>query len=626
MAGVDERKLVDQLIKMGILDEAVAEQVREAAEQQGITVVQALISSGAVRADDIARAVEAMGPAEVEEEAPAEPSAAPPEPQEVPTGDQSGTTKAPSQAARRAANARAGNAHSTRPRRRRATLDAYDVSPDAVAAIPRALADEYCVLPLQISEDRILVAMPDATNVFALDAIRDHTGKRVEAVEVDEQELRKAIDHYYADLARQRIKLAAGTKDISASVQQQQISAAVDRELLAILDQAPVVRVVEQLITDAVRMNASDIHVEPRADRVQVRFRIDGRLTTYANLPKSMQQAVISRIKILADEDITETRLPQDGRFATEVDNRPIDLRVSTLPTYWGEKAVLRILDKSKVFVSLTQLGFRPDMLEEYEKLIHMPQGMILVTGPTGSGKSTTLYATLHTINDESKNITTVEDPIEYEIEGVNHTQVNPQIDLTFARALRHILRQDPDIILVGEIRDIETAEMAFRAAMTGHLVLSTLHTNDAPSAATRLIDMGVPPYIISSSLTGVLAQRLVRRICPRCKGQVEPTKEELQRLDLSEEQAAKIRFYKGRGCQYCRNTGYHGRIALYELMVMNDELREAIARGATATELRHIAIRSGMKTLKHDGIVKIHNGITTAAEVISVMFAADVL
>ncbi|MBC7287045.1 MAG: type II/IV secretion system protein, partial [Armatimonadetes bacterium] len=339
-----------------------------------------------------------------------------------------------------------------------------------------------------------------------------------------------------------------------------------------------------------------------------------------------MQQAVISRVKILAEEDITETRLPQDGRFATEVDGRPIDLRVSTLPTYWGEKAVLRILDKSRVFVSLTQLGFRPDMLEEYEKLIHLSQGMILVTGPTGSGKSTTLYATLHTINDETKNITTVEDPIEYEIEGVNHTQVHPQIDLTFARALRHILRQDPDIILIGEIRDLETAEMAFRAAMTGHLVLSTLHTNDAPSAATRLVDMGVPAYIIASSLTGVLAQRLVRRICPRCRGQVQPSEDELKRLDITPEQAEKIRFYRGRGCQYCRNTGYQGRVALYELMIMNDELRDAVARGATATQLRQIAIRTGMKTLKHDGLVKIHHGITTASEVISVMFAADVL
>jgi type II secretory ATPase GspE/PulE/Tfp pilus assembly ATPase PilB-like protein len=287
---------------------------------------------------------------------------------------------------------------------------------------------------------------------------------------------------------------------------------------------------------------------------------------------------------------------------------------------------VLRILDKSRVFVSLTQLGFRPDMLEQYERIIHVRQGMVLVTGPTGSGKSTTLYATLHTINDEAKNITTVEDPIEYEIHGVNHTQVHPAIDLTFANALRSILRQDPDIILVGEIRDLETAEMAFRAALTGHLVLSTLHTNDAPSAATRLVDMGVEPYIIASSLTGVLAQRLVRRICSRCKEQVEATEEELERLQLAPEQAQKIRFHRGRGCQYCRNTGYAGRVALYELMVMTDEIREGIVRGADASALRKIAIRSGMKTLKHDGLVKVHQGITSVAEVISVMFASDIL
>ncbi len=291
------------------------------------------------------------------------------------------------------------------------------------------------------------------------------------------------------------------------------------------LDDAPVVRIVETIIQDAARMQ-----------------------------PKDMQQAVLSRIKLLANENIAETRFPQGGRFDTIVDNRPIDLRVSTLPTYWGEKAVLRLLDKSRVFVSLSELGFLPQMQKEFEELVTRPQGMILVTGPTGSGKSTTLYAALHTINEDRINISTVEDPIEYEVEGLNQTQVHPAIELDFAEFLRHILRQDPDVILVGEIRDLETAQMAFRAALTGHLVLSTLHTNDAPSAATRLVDIGVAPYIIGSSILGVLAQRLVRRICPHCREQYKPSAQELARLNLTEEQAEKIRFHVGRGCRYCRN------------------------------------------------------------------------
>lgn len=618
MSELDELRIVDQLKAMGLLDEALLDDAVKLAKQQGIGLVQALLVSGMVSAGDIAAAVQAAEEAAAASGAP--PEATPVEPAEQPA-DMPAQPPTAQGAAKTGPSSRAA-------RRPSASLDAYEVDIEAVRAVPRALADEYCVLPLQISDDRILVAMPDADNVFALDAIRDHTNRRVEAVEVDERELRKAIDHHYAALARDHIKLTTPTKDLTAPVQEQAptVGATIDRDLLEVLDQGPVVRVVQQLITDAVRMNASDIHIEPRSDHVQVRVRVDGRLMTVAKLPKSLQQATISRVKILAEEDIAETRVPQDGRFAAIVDDKAIDLRVSTLPTYWGEKAVLRILDKSRVFVSLKELGFRPDMLEEYEKLIHLPQGMILVTGPTGSGKSTTLYATLHTIKDETKNITTVEDPIEYEIDGINHTQVNPQIDLDFARALRHILRQDPDIILVGEIRDLETAEMAFRAALTGHLVFSTLHTNDAPSATTRLRDMGVEPYIIASSLVGVLAQRLVRRLCTHCREQVEPTPAELERLQLTPEQASRIRFHRGRGCQYCRNTGYSGRVALYELLVVTDEIRDAIVRGASAHELRAIAIRAGMKPLKHDGLVKVHQGITSAAEVISVMFAVDAL
>jgi type II secretory ATPase GspE/PulE/Tfp pilus assembly ATPase PilB-like protein len=371
-------------------------------------------------------------------------------------------------------------------------------------------------------------------------------------------------------------------------------------------------------------MRASDIHIEPRAEHVRVRYRVDGQLMTFTTLPSDMQRYALSRIKIMAGADISETRLPQDGRFATTVDDRPIDVRVSTLPTYWGEKAVLRLLDKSRALVSLNQLGMGQETMQTWEKLLHTRQGMILVTGPTGSGKSTTLYASLHTINDETKNITTVEDPIEYQVAGVNQTQVHPRIDLTFATALRHILRQDPDIILIGEVRDLETAEMAFRASMTGHLVLTTLHTNDAPSAPARLIDMGVEPYLIGSSLIGVMAQRLVRRICPRCREEVEPTEMELDRLELKPEQAKKLKFHHGRGCAMCRNTGYSGRIGVYEMMAMTPELRDAIANEATSSEIRRIALRGGMRSLKYDGLAKVNAGITTASEVITLLFVGE--
>ena len=615
MSEIDEKRLADRLQAMGLLDDVMLDDAHRLQTEQGVGLIQALLQMGLVTANDISSAVsDISGIGDVPAD---EPSA------HADMAEMGGVGGETEPAARKAPRPGGGRAA--------ASLDQYEVDMEALRAIPRGLADEYCLLPLQISPDRILVAMADADNVFALDAVRDHTGHRVEAVKVEEAELRKAIDHYYASLARERIKMASASKELGGSLaeQQQQISGGammIDRDLLEVLDTAPVVRLVETLVKDAVRMDASDIHVEPREEYVQVRFRVDGRLMTHAHLPKSMQQGVVSRIKILADEDIAETRQPQDGRFSVMVDDRPIDLRVSPLPTFWGEKAVMRILDKSRVFVSLTQIGFRRDMLDEYEKLTRMPQGMVLVTGPTGSGKSTTLYATLHTINDEIKNITTVEDPIEYEIHGVNQVQVNPHVELTFAHALRFILRQDPDIILVGEIRDLETADMAFRAALTGHLVLSTLHTNDAPSAGTRLVNMGMEPYIIASSVTGVLAQRLVRRICPRCREQVEPSPGEIERLQIAPEQAGKMRFHRGRGCQYCRNTGYAGRLALFELMMMNDELREGITRGANASELRHIAVKAGMKTLKQDGLLKIHHGVTSASEVASVMFASDVM
>jgi type IV pilus assembly protein PilB len=591
----DEKSFAQALQRMGLVNDVQLEEAREEAQRSGGNLAQTLLRLGYVSAHEIAQAVEAAAP---------EPAALE---SVVNVGLDEGALAAQT----------AGG---------KASLGSYDIDPAAVRAIPRALAEEYQVLPISISNERILLAMADATNVLAIDAVRLHSRRRVEPVEVDGAELSKAIEQYYTAQARQKAAIAQKARDLSASVVDLGEGRGGDREMLGMLDQAPVVRVVEGIVREAVRQNASDIHLEPRSDCLQIRYRIDGVLQTQTTLKKELQQYVLSRVKILAGEDISENRKPQSGRFEFVLDDRPIDLRVSTIPTFWGEKTVMRLLDKSRVFVSLSHLGFLADMQEQFERLLRLHQGLILVTGPTGSGKSTTLYAALHTINDDTKNITTVEDPIEYEVEGLNQVQVHPQIGLDFAAALREILRQDPDVILVGEIRDLETAQMTFRAAMTGHLVLSTLHTNDAPSAATRLADMGIPPYIVGSSLTGVLAQRLVRRICTKCRAPHQPTPQELSALGLGEEGAKKIKFYWGRGCAHCRNTGYTGRVALYELMLMNDELRRALSKGEDASVLRQIALRTGMKPLRYDGFAKIHQGITTAQEVINVTFAPDTM
>ncbi len=595
MTGERDERLVEILSAMGLLTPEQVDEAQQQAEEGRIGLIQALLRLSYVTAQDVARAAERM---------PQEDSGEGPPP---PTAERATTRERPTRADGKA------------------SLDSYEIDPEALSEIPKPVAEEHLVLPIQVSEDRMLVAMADPGNVFAIDEIRSRTGKRVEPIEVDEVELRNAIDHYYASRARSMVQMeGTATTDLEMQLTGSEFAGDMDQKLVEMLDQAPVVAIVEQIMKEAVRMRASDIHIEPRAEHVRVRYRVDGQLMTFTTLPTDMHRYAISRIKILAGADVSETRLPQDGRFATEVDDRPIDVRVSTLPTYWGEKAVLRLLDKSRALVALNQLGMSKETMQAWEKLLHTRQGMLLVTGPTGSGKSTTLYASLHTINDETKNITTVEDPIEYQVAGVNQTQVHRRIDLTFASTLRHILRQDPDIILIGEIRDVETAEMAFRASMTGHLVLSTLHTNDAPSAVTRLEDMGVEPYLIASSMIGVVAQRLVRRICPRCREEVEPTEMELERLDLKPEQVKKMKFYHGRGCAMCRNTGYAGRIGVYELMPITPELRDAIAAGANASELRRLALRSGMRSLKYDGLAKVNAGITTAAEVLTLLFAGE--
>ncbi|MBM3500480.1 MAG: type II/IV secretion system protein [Armatimonadetes bacterium] len=589
-----DRAIADGLLRQGVITDdqlAAAE-----AEQQAsnVSLVQALLRTGACTAQDLARVAGAAAGESEDSGFVLQPSAS--------LADVSPD----------AALAGGGS------------LDDYQVDPEAIREVPRTLAEEYCFLPLQVSEGRILLAMADPDNVFAIDEVRKRTGRRVEAVQVPEQELIHAIDQYYSTQARAAMSQSVVTRELGGSLSKDESLVDLADDLAATVDEAPVVRVVEKMIRDAAAQRASDIHIEPRADVFVIRFRVDGVLQTITELPIDLHRTVASRLKILGGCDISESRLPQDGRFATLVDDRPIDIRLSTLPTYWGEKLVLRLLDKSAALVSLTQLGMLPDMMKHFDTLLHTKQGMVLVTGPTGSGKSTTLYASLHKIKDDTLNITTVEDPIEYEVEGVNQTQVHARIDLSFARCLRHILRQDPDIILIGEVRDYETAEMAFRAALTGHLVLSTLHTNDAPSAATRLVDMQIEPYMIASCVIGVLAQRLIRRICPRCREQYEPTALEIEELRLKPEQAQRVRFFRGRGCEQCRNTGHYGRVGLYELMTLNNELRDLIVRKANAAELRQCAVRNGMKTLRYDGLSKMNAGLTSAGEVIKVLMGGE--
>jgi len=584
-------QLSRQLLELGMVTESDLEQAKQMQTQMGTQLGMALVQLGVLTAADLAR----LGPVQA----------------------------APRQGAPRQAAPQQGRARAA-PTPAKASLANYEIDPAAIREIPRQVAEQYLVLPIQMSENRVVVAMADATNVFAIDEVRQRTGRRVEPIEVDQAELEAAIEQFYSAQVRAALASTEGALDPSQPLLHPELMVGADKDLVAMLDMAPVVRVVESILTNAVRARASDVHVEPREDGVYVRYRVDGQLMTVMTLDREMQKVVASRLKIMSNLDISETRMPQDGRAFVSVDDRPIDLRVSSLPTYFGEKVVLRILDKSQVLISLRQLGFLTETMKEYEDLLRTPQGMILVTGPTGSGKSTTLYASLQYLKTDTKNIVTVEDPIEYQVEGINQSQVHPRIDLTFARALRSILRQDPDIILVGEIRDLETAEMAFRAALTGHLVLSTLHTNDAPSAATRLVDMHVEPYLIASSVVGVLAQRLVRRICTRCREQTQPTDVEIEQLALTPEELANMSFFKGRGCEQCRNTGYYGRIAVYELMLMSNEIRDAVTASKSAAEIRGIAVRAGMHTLRDDGIQKVRAGVTTAQEVINVIFTVE--
>ncbi|NQU95193.1 MAG: type II secretion system ATPase GspE [Candidatus Omnitrophica bacterium] len=496
----------------------------------------------------------------------------------------------------------------------RIELGNYLIDAKIIDLVPEALARKHELIPVFKIGDRLTCAMLDPWNIFALDEVRMKTHLTVEPAVATEGEIKKALNQYYS--AR------GNMEDLIKTLDQKDLGLGEGKEIDAkklqgIVEEPIVIRLVNMIISKAVQERASDIHIEPEESVLKTRYRVDGMLHEAPSPPKHLQSAVISRIKIMADLDIAERRKPQDGRFSIKMEGKQIDVRVSCIPTIYGENVVLRLLDTSSTLISLKDMGFSKEVLEKYEKLVTRPHGIILVTGPTGSGKTTTLYASLDKINTVEKNIITIEDPVEYKLEGIRQTQVNPKVDLTFANGLRSILRQDPDIIMVGEMRDFETAEIAIQAALTGHLVFSTLHTNDAPGAVTRMIDMRVETFLVSSSVIGVLAQRLVRTICLACKEKYQPTKEELKDIGLTGDE--KIDFYRGKGCDKCMKTGYKGRIGIFELMMVDDEIKNLIIAKTTAEEIRKNALSKGMISLQDDGIEKIKQGRTTVEEVLRV-------
>ena len=509
----------------------------------------------------------------------------------------------------------------------RISLSEYVVASDMIALVPETMARRYKVLPVEIAGNKLRLAMGDPLNVFAIDDVKIAAGFDVEPVVAPEDEVERALDQYYgsAEDIDQVVRDLEEFSDEAIQLAESEEEIGVDR-LRELVDEAPVVRLVNMIVSQAVRDRASDIHVEPQAVSVKVRYRIDGMLREAMKIPRGSHAAIASRFKIMASMDIAERRVPQDGRVQLKVEGQEIDLRVSTLPTIHGEKVVCRVLFRRGAQVKLEQLGFLPYNLELWNRALARPHGIILVTGPTGSGKTQTLYASLNQLNSVDKNIITVEDPVEFRLDGINQVQTNVKAGLTFASGLRSMLRQDPDIIMVGEIRDRETAEIAVNAALTGHLVLSTLHTNDAPGATVRLVDMGVEPFLAASSLICVLSQRLVRKVCTKCAEEYVPDDESWgwwtrTTAKLSDRPALGLprKLVHGKGCRACGDTGYSGRTAIHEIMMVNEPIRELVSRNAPSDEIAATARRQGMKRLIEDGAEKVLAGVTTIDEVLRV-------
>jgi type IV pilus assembly protein PilB len=497
-------------------------------------------------------------------------------------------------------------------------LSHFEIDPNVIKLIPSEIAQKHQVIPINRTGNVLTVAMADPSNIFAIDDIKFMTGFKVEPVVAAETSIKNAINkHYDSSGMVEDIMKNFDDKDIEALKEGE--DAVNVAELGQAAEDAPVVKLVNLILTDAIKKGASDIHIEPYEKSFRVRYRIDGILYEVMQPPTRLKAAITSRVKIMAQLDIAERRLPQDGRIKIKMGGREMDYRVSTLPTLFGEKVVLRLLDKGNLQLDMTKLGFESAALTDFESGILMPYGMVLVTGPTGSGKTTTLYSALNRLNTTETNIMTAEDPVEFNLPGINQVQMKAEIGLNFAAALRSFLRQDPDIIMVGEIRDYETAEIAIKAALTGHLVLSTLHTNDAPSTISRLLNMGVEPFLVAASTNVIVAQRLARRVCQQCKEPAPVPPQVLVNLGFSPEDAKTIVPLKGKGCMTCSETGYKGRVALYEVLVIRENIKEGILQGASIIELRELGRKNGMKTLREAGLQKLREGMTSLEELMRV-------
>ncbi|ACY17318.1 type IV-A pilus assembly ATPase PilB [Haliangium ochraceum] len=494
-------------------------------------------------------------------------------------------------------------------------LNSYTLDPELLKLIPKDVAQRHQVVPLERAGSNLTVAMSDPSNIYAIDELKFLTQYNIRPVVASENAIEGAIQRYYDKGPNLHEMIGDLDEDVDFAAADEESVNIVDLENQA--GEAPVVKLCNAILLSAIKKGASDIHVEPYEKSFRVRFRIDGILHEEMNPPLRLRNAITSRLKIMSSLDIAERRLPQDGRIKLKIGkDREMDFRVSCLPTLFGEKIVLRLLDRSNLQLDMTRLGFEPEPLSYFKKAIHLPYGMVLVTGPTGSGKTTTLYSALSELNTTESNISTAEDPVEFNLPGINQVQMHEDIGLNFATSLRSFLRQDPNIIMVGEIRDFETAEIAVKAALTGHMVLSTLHTNDAPSTVSRLLNMGVEPFLVTASVNLVLAQRLARRICVECKEETEKHPEALRDVGMSEDMIAACKPMVGRGCSFCGETGYRGRVALYEVMPFTDDLKELVLQNASAAEIKMEMIRGGVQTLRMAGLNKIMEGMTTPEEV----------
>jgi len=494
-------------------------------------------------------------------------------------------------------------------------LREFEINKNVISLVPVDLAQKYTLMPINRASGTLIVAIADPSNITAEDELKFVTNYNIEFVVASEDSIKAAIDRYYDAGVSLDDALKEFNDDVVIAEDEEDFDV---NELAKASEDAPVVKLVNLILTDAIRKSCSDIHIEPYEKSFRVRYRIDGVLYEVMKPPIKLKDAITSRIKIMAQLDIAERRLPQDGRIKIKLGKgKEMDYRVSVFPTLFGEKVVLRLLDKSNLQLDMTKLGFEEKQLADFKVAIHQPFGMVLVTGPTGSGKTTTLYSALSELNQTTENISTAEDPVEFNLPGINQGQMNDAIGLNFATALRSFLRQDPDIIMVGEIRDFETAEIAVKAALTGHMVLSTLHTNDAPSTINRLLNMGIEPFLVSSSVNLVLAQRLARKVCVECAEPIEVPKQALLDVQANPDEIGIYQLKKGAGCHHCNETGYKGRIALYEVMVVGDEVKEFILNGASSTEIKREAIRLGMKSMRQSGLAKLKQGVTTIDEVV---------